>query len=299
MIEKRPFGRTGNQSTRILFGAAALGGMSQARADATLDLVLEHGINHIDTAASYGDSELRLAPFLARERKNVFLATKTGDRDYTGARRSIEQSLERMGVDHVDMIQLHNLTHEADWQRAMGEDGALRACIEARDAGLVRHIGVTGHGTYAARMHLRSLERFDFDAVLLPYNHSMMSNPDYAEDFEALHAECSRRDVAVQTIKSIARRRWRDDDTSKRFAWYEPLREPEAITRAIHYVLRRPGLFLNTTSDATLLPRVFEAATRAPSVDVDWRAEIAADHQRLGIEPLFVRDVSDDVFLKQ
>jgi aryl-alcohol dehydrogenase-like predicted oxidoreductase len=298
MIETLPFGRTGHRSTRILFGAAALGAMKQERADRVLETILEFGVNHVDVAASYGDAELRLRPWLREHRDDVFLATKTGDRDGVGARESIHRSLERMGVDSVDLIQLHNLTDEPGWERAMGPGGALEAAVEARNQGLVRHIGVTGHGTYAAAMHLRSLERFDFDSVLTPYNYSMMHAPDYPADFEALAARCAEREVAVQTIKSIALRRWRDDDPSKRFSWYEPIREAEALRRAVHFVLRRPGVFLNTTSDATLLPLVLEAARdfdpAAPgSSDEDMRT----DAERLAVEPLFVRDLSDDVLL--
>ncbi|MCZ7620147.1 MAG: aldo/keto reductase [Myxococcota bacterium] len=165
-----PFGRTGHASSRLVFGAAALARVSQADADQALAQIRAAGVNHIDTAASYGDSERRLAPFLRRHRQDVFLATKTGERSHAAAREQIRRSLERMGVDRIDLIQLHNLVQEADWQQAFAEDGALRACVEARDEGLVRAIGVTGHGTRVAAMHRRSLERFDFDSVLLPMN---------------------------------------------------------------------------------------------------------------------------------
>ncbi len=297
MIDTISFGRTGHQSTRMIFGAAALGAMRQERADATLESVFEAGVNHIDTAASYGDSEERLAPFLAEHRDEVFLATKTGDRDFEMARASIRRSLERMKVDRVDMIQLHNLTDEAGWQQAMGSGGALEAAVEARDEGLVRFIGVTGHGTFAPKMHLKSLEVFPFDSVLTPYNPTMMATPEYFDDFEALVAECERRGVAVQTIKSIARRRWRDDDQSKRFSWYEPIREPDVLKRAVEYALRRPGIFVNTTSDATLLPLMLAAADEFDATEGGdtWQSEVAADTARLQVEPLFVRDVSDTV----
>jgi aryl-alcohol dehydrogenase-like predicted oxidoreductase len=285
MIAKEPFGSTGHTSTRILFGAAALGAMSQKRADATLELILEHGINHIDTAASYGEAELRLKPFLRKHRAGVFLATKTGDRDRAGARDSLQRSLERMGVDSVDLIQLHNLVDEEGWERALAPGGALEALVEAREQGLVRFIGVTGHGTRVADMHRRSLERFPFDSVLLPYHHTMLSQPDYAADFEALVGVCRERGVAVQTIKSLARRRWAEDDPAPRYSWYEPLRDPQAIRRAVHYVLARPGLFLNTTSDATLLPALLEAA--AQPAELPDAAGLDADVDRFAMRPLF------------
>ena len=206
MLPVADFGRTGHRSTRVIFGAAGLGGMSQTRADATLALAAERGVNHIDTAASYGASEDRLRPWLATNRAGVFLATKTGERTGCAARAELERSLERMGVDHVDLIQLHNLVEPDEWDVAFAPDGAVAALARARDEGLVRFIGVTGHGLRIAEMHRRSLERFDFDSVLLPYNFSLMQIAGYRADVDALRAVCAERSVAVQTIKSIARR---------------------------------------------------------------------------------------------
>ena len=217
MIEKIPFGRTGHDSSRILFGAAALGGMRQDKADATLELLFEYGINHIDCAASYGEAELRLAPFLADHRSEFFLATKTHHRSASDARRSVEASLERMGVEQIDLIQMHNLVDESEWAQALGEGGALEALVQARDEGLVRFIGVTGHGTRVAEMHLRSLARFDFDSVLVPCNHTMLASSDYGPDYARLVSECAERRVAVQTIKSISERRWQESEARKRF----------------------------------------------------------------------------------
>jgi aryl-alcohol dehydrogenase-like predicted oxidoreductase len=296
MIDKIPFGSTGHLSSRILFGAAALGGMRQEKADGILSMVLEYGINHIDVAASYGDAELRLAPFLQDHRSEVFLATKTGDRSRDGAMASIERSLERMQVDQLDLIQFHNLAKEADWQQAMGKDGALTAAIQAREQGLVRYIGVTGHGTHIADMHLKSLAQFDFASILLPYSHTSMLDPAYAASFEKLYQLCQDKGVAIQTIKAIARRRWREDDDSKRFSWYEPIREEAALRRAIYWVFRRPGLFLNSSSDATLLKMIFEAAADFDANELEGiETAVAADVEALGQEPLFIRDVIDDV----
>src|SRR5215213_9937699 len=208
MIAKASFGRTGHESARTIFGAAALGTVTQAEADATLEVLLEHGVNHIDTAASYGDSELRIAPWLTRHRGDFFLATKTGKRDYQGAREELRRSLDRLGVDHVDLLQLHNLVDVIEWETALREGGALDAAIEARDEGLVRFIGVTGHGLTVAQMHRRSLERFAFDSVLLPYSYVQMRDERYAADFEAVLATCAERGVAVQTIKAISLAPW-------------------------------------------------------------------------------------------
>lgn len=293
MIAQEPFGRTGHSSTRVIFGAAALGAMRPERAEAVLELLLERGINHLDTAASYGESELRLAPWLRAHPERFFLATKTGERSAEGAREGLHRSLERLGVDRVDLIQLHNLVDEAEWERALGPGGALEALIEARDQGLVRFIGVTGHGTRVAAMHRRSLERFAFDSVLLPYNCTMLAQPDYAADFDALVATCVERGVAVQTIKSVARRRWADDYAGPRFSWYEPLRDPAAIRRAVHFVLARPGLFLNTSSDATLLATTLDAA--AEPLEAPPAAALERDVDTHAMRPLFIPGVAETV----
>ncbi len=295
MIPTQPFGGTCHDSTRIIFGAAALGGMRQEKADSTLDLVRSAGVNHIDTAATYGDSELRLADFLQSHRDEVFLATKTGDRDGDGARASIERSLERMRVDAVDLIQFHNLAQDDQWDTAMGTGGCLEAAIKAREEGLVRHIGVTGHGTRIAEMHLKSLDRFDFASVLLPYNYTMMQEARYQEEFNSLYDLCQEKGVAMQTIKAIAKRRWREDDPYPRFSWYEPYRDDEVIERAVHFVLVRDGLFLNSTSDATLLPKIFAAVESFNAgVADDLVGQVVSDNAGEG-EPLFVRGISDDV----
>lgn len=292
-IERQPFGNTGHLSSRVIFGAAALGGMKPERAEATLSLIEEYGLNHIDTAASYGDSELRLAPYLKHKRDAVFLATKTGERTGERARAQLEASLERLGVSSVDLVQLHNLAQERDWGVAMGPGGAVEALIQAQQEGLVKHLGITGHGTYIAGMHLRSLEQHPFASVLLPYSYSAMQYAPYAADFEALYTRCQRDGIALQTIKAIAARRWTEQDADKRFSWYRPLRDAGAIARAMAYVFARPGVFLNSSSDATLLPLILEAASQPlPEISAEL---MAADQTTFGIEPLFIRDVSDDV----
>ncbi|HME94348.1 MAG TPA: aldo/keto reductase [Methylomirabilota bacterium] len=261
MIERRPFGRTGHQSTVTLFGAAALARVSQDEADRALEVLLRYGVNHIDTAARYGDSEVRIGPWMARHRRDFFLATKTGSRGAREAREDLHRSLERLKVDSVDLIQLHSLAHPDDWDRAMGPGGALEALVEAKQQGLVRAIGVTGHGWTIAAMHRRSLARFDFDSVLLPYNYFMDQSPRYREAFEEVAAICRERNVAVQTIKGIARGAWGAADRTHA-TWYQPLERQEDIDRAVHWVLGRPGIFLNTAGDLALLPRVLDAASR-------------------------------------
>lgn len=285
VIDTLAFGTTGHASTRIIFGAAALGGMSPDRAEATLQTMQEFGVNHIDTAAMYGESEVRLAPFLADHRSSVFLATKTGDRDAGGARASLEQSLERMGVGHVDMIQLHNLVEEEEWLTAFSPGGAVEALFAARDEGLCRHVGITGHGLRIARMHLRSLAEAPFAAVLYPWNHSLAETyPEFAADVELLRELCDTQGVARQTIKSIARGRWTDPD-APHYSWYEPIDDPDARRRAVEFVLDDPGAFLNTSSDARLLKETFEIAAGPRSTpDAD---QLDRDRDEAGITPLF------------
>src|SRR6266536_3365604 len=284
MIATAPFGRTGHESTRAIFGGAALSRVSHGEAERALELLLEHGINHIDTAASYGDSELRIASWLKRNPGTFFVATKTGKRDYRGAKEEFHRSLERLGVDRVDLLQLHNLVDVIEWEFALREGGALEAAVEAREEGLVRFVGVTGHGLSIAAMHLRSLERFPFDSVLLPYSYVQMRDERYASDFETLAAVCVERGVAVQTIKSISLAPW-DGREQTAATWYEPLREQDDIELAVHWVLGRPGVFLNTVGDVTLLPKVLDAASRYESRPDDGAMDELASQRKL--VPLF------------
>lgn len=285
MIPTHPFGRTGHESTRVIFGAAALGNVSQGDADRTMELIIEHGINHIDTAASYGDAELRLGPWLAEHRDRFFVATKTGERHAGPAYDEIRRSLDRMRIDQIDMIQLHNLVDPDEWATALGPGGALAAAQRAREEGLVRFIGVTGHGVTVAAMHQRSLAQFPFDAVLLPYNYSMIQNPAYAADLETLAATCQEQKVAVQTIKAITRAPWGEREATAN-TWYEPLRDQDAIDQAVHWVLGRPGFYLNTVGDIGILPKVLDAAERFQHRPSEEEMHRFAHHWDL--EPLFV-----------
>ncbi len=287
VIDRVPFGSTGHRSSRVIFGAAALSAMSQARSDETLAVARRFGINHIDTAADYGESELRLAPFLAQRRNEVFLATKTGERSGDRARAQLERSLERMGVADIDLIQLHNLVEEEDWRTAFSPGGAVEALFQARTEGLCRHVGVTGHGLRIARMHLRSLAEAPFASVLFPWNHALAAVGEYAADVERLRGVCVERGVAMQTIKSVARRRW-DDPGARRFSWYEPIPEGEALDRAVAFVLSQSDLFLNSSSDARLLQATCEAASGLATMPSP--EQLIRDREDLGITPLFDGD---------
>ncbi len=308
MIPKLQFGRSGHLSTRVLFGAAALSRVTQVEADKTLELLLEYGINHIDTAADYGEAELRIGPWMPQHRQNFFLATKTGKRTYQGAKEELYRSLERMQVDSIDLWQMHFLADPVEWEIAMGPGGALEAFVEARELGLVRYLGVTGHGVTAAEignsdltpeqagnvrrrrevniaaLHMRSLEHFDFDSVLLPYNYALMQNQGYAADFDALLALCEERKVAVQTIKTITKAPWGNRKRT-RATWYEPFEDPDQIDAAVHWAMNKPNLFLNTVGDIYVLPKVLSAASRFQATSQEMAAEKL---KSLEMEPFFV-----------
>lgn len=283
-IDQLPFGRTGHLSTRLLLGAAAFSDVTQAEADATMDIAMAYGINHVDTAASYGAAEDRLGDWIKRNGRPFFLATKTGERSAAAAREEIHRSLDRLNVDHVDLIQLHHLVDPEEWETALGPGGALEAAIAARDEGLVRFIGITGHGWTVAASHRRALDRFDFDSVLLPYSYTMMQNEAYRADFEALYAACRARNVAIQAIKTMVHTPW-DGAHQTRATWYRPLEDQAAIDTAVQWALGREGIFLNTVGDIHVLPRMLDAASRyaGPIADETMAAQVEA----MAMRPLF------------
>ena len=280
MIATRPFGNTGHNSTVTLFGGAAfMNHSTEAIAAEVLELLLEHGINHIDTAPRYGDSELRVGAWMPEHRDKFFLATKTSERGYQACRDQIRRSLDRLRVDQVDLLQLHSMAHPTDWDIVFGDQGALEAVVEAREEGLTRFIGITGHGWTIPTMHLRSLERFAFDSVLLPLNYLMLQNERYASDFNRVLDVCKERGVAVQTIKAIARGPWGTAAKANNI-WYQPLEQQADIDRAVHWAMSFDDVFLNTIGDPTILPRVLDAASRfttKPSDDV-MEAMVAEQH---------------------
>lgn len=284
MIPKALFGRTGHESTRAVFGAAAFWEPTQDVVDRTLEVLLQYGVNHIDTAASYGQSEDWIGPWMKHYRKQFFLATKTLERTKAKAWDEFRRSLDRLQTDHVDLLQLHFLVDEGEWQTAMGPGGALEAALEARAQGLTRFVGVTGHELAVTGMHMRSLERYDFDSVLLPYNYPLSQIPSYQREFEALLAKCRSANVAVQIIKSVALGRW-GDKPHTRTTWYETLEKQEDLDRAVWFVLGQPGVFLSTAGDVNLLPRVLDAASRfrAAPPDEEMRRMVVKEE----MTPLF------------
>jgi aryl-alcohol dehydrogenase-like predicted oxidoreductase len=280
MIRKQPFGRTGHDSSATLFGAAALGDVSQEVADLTLELLKKYGVNHIDTAASYGDSELRIGPWMEKHRGGFFLATKTGMRTYAEAKKELEKSLKRLRVKSVDLIQLHNLTHPDDWDAAMSETGALKALIEAKEQGLTRFIGVTGHGLHAPAMHIRSLKRYEFDSVLLPWNYMLYKDERYRREFDSLLETCRDRGVAFQTIKSLTKGPWAEKMHTAE-TWYEPFVDQEDIDLVVSWILGQGYIFLNTAGDVKILPKILEAADRDDLKPTDEEMEELAKRKRM------------------
>lgn len=283
-MEYKAFGKTGHTSSRVLFGAAAFGEVSQKEADETLALLLDNGINHIDTARSYGEAELRIGPWMKKHRSSFFLASKTNKRTKEEALEELKQTLKRLQTDHLDLWQLHYLVEPDEWETAMDEGGALEAAIEAKEQGLVRFIGVTGHGVGAPSAHLKSLEVYDFDSVLLPYNYSMMQNSLYREQAEKLFHVCKERSIAVQTIKSLARGELGDKE--KLYAtWYDPLTDEASIRKAVHWVLSNEQVFLNSTGDIHILPHILKAAQEPIRKPSDKEMEALVKQE--GITPLF------------
>jgi len=284
IIEKQPFGNTGHSSSRAIFGSFCLNQATQDAADKVLETLFEYGINHIDTAPSYGEAELRVGPWMKRYREQFFLATKTDKRTYPQAREQFHASLDRLQVDRVDLLQMHNLTDVVHREIAMGPGGALEFLVEARDKGLARFIGITGHGILAPKMHLQSLARFDFDTVLLPCNYLLLQNPNYRADFDQLISYGRQHHIAVQTIKSTARGLWGDKPRSHN-TWYAPLSDEAAITQAVQWVMGISGIFLITTGDMQILPKFLAAAADFQKPPSDEAMEAMAAKQ--GMQSIF------------
>ncbi|MGZ4125982.1 MAG: aldo/keto reductase [Actinomycetota bacterium] len=287
-MERRPLGRLGQESTVLIYGAAALSDVTQDVADASIAEALEAGINHFDTAADYGDAELRMAPWMPRIRDRIFLATKTGVRTAGGAYEGIRRSLERLGVDRVDLLQLHAVGSLEELDLVTGTGGALEGALRARDEGLVGAIGITGHGMRAPATHLEALRRFDFATALTPFNRRLSQDADYHRSFEELREAVRAADAGLMLIKAIARNLWRSSGEANRATWYEPLEDQPAIDAAVAYALAVDGVTgITTPGDVGLLHAVVEAERRRSTISVeDAEATLDAVPE---MAPLFVR----------
>jgi aryl-alcohol dehydrogenase-like predicted oxidoreductase len=257
-MEKRRLGRTGQMSTVAVFGAVALADMTQAEADRVMRRVIAAGINHIDVAPSYGQAEVRLGPWLARERERFFLAGKTMERGREAAAEELRRSLSNLQVDSFDLYQLHAVTDLNELKQALDRDGALEAILEARAKGLVRWIGITAHGIEAPDVILQALAGYDFDTVMLPVNFILFSNKSYRQKCEELLAECRAKDLGVLAIKTLAKRPWGGRRAVYR-TWYEPFDRIEQVQPAVDFTLSQDLTALCTSGDARLLPLIIKA----------------------------------------
>jgi aryl-alcohol dehydrogenase-like predicted oxidoreductase len=285
MITKQKFGRTGNQSSQIIFGSYALSNATQDEADQVLKILLDYGVNHIDTAPMYGNAEKCIGAWMKKNRDKFFIATKSRSRSYEGAWKNLQRSLEQLKVDYIDLWQMHGLTNQAGWEKAMGPGGALEAFIQAREEGLVRYLGVTGHGNRVAGMHVQSLERYDFDSVMLLYNYRQILIPKFASDFYELLKICREQNVAVQTFQSIAWRPIGKGERKYNMYFYEPLESTEAIEKSVHWAMGLKDSFVITAGDIQFIPKMLDAAERYEERPSDEQMKTLVE--KYDIQPIF------------
>jgi aryl-alcohol dehydrogenase-like predicted oxidoreductase len=282
-MQKRKFGRTGHQSTIVIFGSFAVGQLDQRDADAVMEMLLESGINHIDVAPSYSDAELRLGPWMETHRERFFLGCKTFHRDREQAHQELRQSLKRLRVDSFDLYQLHAVTTMEELDRCFAPGGSMQAILRARDEGLTRYIGITSHGLQAPAVEIAALERFDFDSVLFPLNFKLWADEDYRRDATALLSMAAERDVGVMVIKALARNPW--GDREKRYqTWYEPFDDAAMIDRVLRFTLSHPVTGAISSGDARLLPMILDSAKRFEPMDdaeTDELLASAAEYEHL------------------
>ena len=279
-MEKRRLGRLEHQSSVLIYGAAALSDVAQDVADRSVQEALDGGINHFDVAASYGDAELRLGPWMPQIRDRIFLATKTERRDRESAWQEINASLQRLQTDRVDLLQLHAIGDLAELDPATGPDGALEAAIRAQEEGLVGAIGITGHGDRAPATHLEALRRYEFATVLTPLNPVLWRDESYRADYQALVEEIHRQDAGLMTIKTISRRNWPDGAAQPYTTWYEPYDDQERITAAVSWVLAHEEVAgIPTAGDVSLLSLLLEAErNRVAPAEAEQLLESESDY---------------------
>jgi aryl-alcohol dehydrogenase-like predicted oxidoreductase len=267
-VEKRRLGRLDHQSTVLIYGAAALGEVSQEVADRSVEEALAAGINHFDVAADYGEAELRLGPWMSQIRDRIFLATKTGHRDRESAWQQINDSLGRLRTDHVDLLQLHAIGDLDELDAATRPDGALSAAVRAQEEGLIGAIGITGHGHQAPATHLEALRRYPFATVLTPLNPVLWRSESYRADYEALVDEVHHQDAGLMTIKAVSRRNWPEGAEHSHATWYEPYADQERITAAVSWVLAHHEVTgIATAGDVGLLGMMVQAEQARTSVE--------------------------------
>ena len=283
-METRRFGRTGHSSTVAIFGAAAFMEISQEDADRVMESVIEAGINHIDVAPSYGQAEIRIGPWMPRERERFFLGCKTMQRTKEGAWNELRESLKRLQTETFDLYQCHAITTMEELDAVTMKGGAVEAFAEARQAGLIKFLGITGHGVDAPKIYLEALRRFDFDSVLFPLNFVQMANPQYRKQTEELIRTCKAKDVGTMVIKTVTRGPWGSKQHTAT-TWYEPFDKREEIQRGVNFALSYEVTGLCTAGDTRILPLVVQACqnfTRLSHNEIEAMIESGRQY-----EPLF------------
>ena len=275
-MEKRKLGKTGHMSSVLTFGGAALGQVSQAEADAAIELAIEHGVNHFDVAPTYGEAELRLGPWMEKHHNEIFLGCKTTERSKTGARESLQRTLKRLRVDHCDLFQFHGVNDLETLNAVLGPGGALEAVLEAKEQGLVRYIGITGHRPF---VQVEALNRFPFDTVLFPLNRILAARRNDYSDFSILLDQAKQKDVGMLGIKAITKRPWQSPTHVYR-TWYEPFDEQEDIDKSLWYALSQGITTAPMASDVSLWPMLLDAAERFHQMDAEEQAAAVAEVRR-------------------
>ncbi|MFB6222023.1 MAG: aldo/keto reductase [Halolamina sp.] len=270
-MQQRPLGGTGQASSIAAFGAIALDALEPAAANRLVELVLDSGVNHFDVAPTYGDAERKLGPKLREHREEVFLGCKTLERDYEGAKRELDRSLTRLGVETIDLYQVHALGSQDDLETITGEDGALRAFREAKAAGRIDHIGVTGHDD--PELLVEAIDRIDdLDTIMFPLNPVVAGKQDGKYDYESVLARADAADVGTLGIKAFAEAPWPDtEDLPERrrpyATWYDPVDDPTEIAERFDFAAAQGLTSVLTPGDPTLVPMVLAAAREYDGMD--------------------------------
>lgn len=283
-METRRFGRSSHMSTIAIFGAAAFYEISQEDADKVMELVIEAGINHIDVAPGYGQAEIRIGPWMPRERGRFFLGCKTMERTKEGAWKEMQTSLKRLQTEAFDLYQCHAVTTMEELDAVTMKGGALEAFVEARREGLTKFIGITGHGAKAPQIYLEALRRFDFDSILFPLNFVQMANPEYRKYAEELIATCKAKDVGTMVIKTITKGPWGERQHTAT-TWYEPFDTSDEIQRAVNFALSHEVTGLCTAGDTRVLPLVIQACENFSRLSQNEMEEMIKSGRQF--EPLF------------
>ena len=284
-METRRFGRTGHMSTVAIFGAAALSGSSQEEADRAMEQIIEAGVNHIDVARSYGEAELRIGPWMPRERGRFFLGSKTTERTREGAWKELQETLQRLQTERLDLYQCHAVTTMDELDKVTMKGGALETLVQARDEGLTKYLGITGHGVDAPKIYLEALRRFDFDSVLFPLNFVQMGNPEYRKYAEELIAVCKAKDVGTMIIKHVTKGPW-GNKSHTATTWYEPFDKMDEIQKGVNFALSYEVTGICTPGDTRILPLVLKACENFTRLNTDELEEMIKSGEQY--EPLFV-----------